>query len=75
MLSLLVDCQYPRWINVFATFYSYSLLLLFANFYRQAYSAQAKRSKDSQPLSSSSSSVLGSVMTVRKGVSDRPHAD
>ncbi|XP_076462561.1 very long chain fatty acid elongase 4-like [Babylonia areolata] len=38
VLSLLVtECRYPRWINVVATFYSSSLLLLFANFYRQSY--------------------------------------
>ncbi|KAL8616017.1 hypothetical protein ACOMHN_014979 [Nucella lapillus] len=39
VLSLLVDCRYPRWINIFATIYSSSFFLLFANFYRQSYNA------------------------------------
>ena len=77
VLSLLVECRYPRWINVVATFYSSSLFMLFANFYRHSY-IEAKKKKQDQKLSSSgspaSSSVLG-LKEMRRSASEREHAD
>ncbi|RUS85134.1 hypothetical protein EGW08_007098 [Elysia chlorotica] len=42
-------CEYPRWVNVFALFYSTSLLCLFLNFYRKSY-----KKKSSTPVSNGS---------------------
>lgn len=76
VLSLLVECRYPRWINVVATFYSSSLFMLFANFYRHSYIEAKKKKKDQKMPSSGSpaSSVLG-LKEMRIGASEREHAD
>lgn len=46
VMALTVECGYPRWINVFAAVYSSILLVLFAQFYRQAYVKRADRPCD-----------------------------
>ncbi|KAK7488444.1 hypothetical protein BaRGS_00020229 [Batillaria attramentaria] len=73
VMSLTEECQYPRWINVFATMYSSSLLLLFANFYRQAYD-NGKTTKSSSAISNGSSAGLHNSSCV-SGLKQRKHVD
>ncbi|XP_005106691.2 elongation of very long chain fatty acids protein 4 [Aplysia californica] len=61
-------CEYPRWINIVALFYSSSLLLLFLNFYLKSYKAKpfALNGKD-KVNGSANGGKNGLVEDIKKG--------
>ena len=48
--NLVVNCPFPKGFNWAVTLYAFSLLALFANFYRKAYSEKSPRTVFTEKL-------------------------